>query len=72
MFTEWIEEPPARKGVYQRDHCGHVEYSYWSGLYWHFGSKTPHEAFVQVKFSRFQDLPWRGLNEMPRPLPARP
>jgi hypothetical protein len=70
-MTPWIEENPVRKGVYQRDHCGHIEYSYWTGHFWLMGRKTPEEAFVQVVFSRFQNLPWRGLYErMPRTLRA--
>jgi hypothetical protein len=70
-LTGWIdgEHTPLRRGAYQRDCAGHVEYSYWSGSFWHFARKTAREAAAQTTISRFQQLPWRGLNEwMPRTL----
>jgi len=50
-----------RIGVYERDHYGNLEYSYWSGGGWNFGAKTVMDALLNQTQSRFQDLPWRGL-----------
>lgn len=63
-MTPWMTDSPVRIGVYQRDHHGSLEYSYWNGQSWNFGRKTVHEAFVQVRHSLFQDLPWRGIYGM--------
>ena len=61
-MTDWFTNAqPARIGVYQRDHAGTIEYSYWSGTSWNFGRKTPKDAALQATQSRFQTLPWRGL-----------
>ena len=63
-LTDWFtDDQPARIGVYQRDHAGTIEYSYWSGSQWNFGRKTAQEAALQATASRFQNLPWRGLAE---------
>jgi len=60
--TPWFEgEVPVRIGVYERDHYGNLEYSYWSGGGWNFGAKTVMDALLNQTQSRFQDLPWRGL-----------
>ena len=50
-----------RLGVYERDHCGNREYSYWNGAGWNFAAKTVGGASLNQVSSRFQDLPWRGL-----------
>jgi hypothetical protein len=64
ILTPWFTDTqPVRIGVYLRDHCGTLEYSYWSGTSWNFGRKTPKEASLQATHSRFQNLPWRGLAE---------
>ena len=60
-LTPWFTDPPVRHGVYQRDYYGVLEYSYWDGHYWRFGCKTSKEAARMQVFSRFQNLPWRGL-----------
>jgi hypothetical protein len=61
--TPWFDggEHPVRIGVYERDHCGNLEYSYWNGAGWNFAAKTVGGASLNKVFSRFQDLPWRGL-----------
>jgi hypothetical protein len=62
-LTPWFEPgtKPARIGVYQRDHCGYTEYSYWDGQQWRFGRRTALAADQINYVSRFQDLPWRGV-----------
>lgn len=62
-LTPWFEPgtKPARIGVYQRDHAGTIEYSYWDGHYWRFGRRTARAAEDLTLASRFQTLPWRGV-----------
>jgi hypothetical protein len=63
LKTPWFdgEVHPVRIGVYERDHYGNLEYSYWSGGGWNFAAKTVGSALLNKVPSRFQDLPWRGL-----------
>jgi hypothetical protein len=63
LKTPWFdgEVHPVRIGVYERDHYGNLEYSYWSGGGWNFAAKTVGGALLSQTQSRFQDLPWRGL-----------
>lgn len=64
-LTPWFKPgtKPVRIGVYQRDQCGTVEYSYWDGHYWRFGRRTAQAAADLTLESRFQALPWRGLTQ---------
>lgn len=64
-LTPWFDtDKPVHLGVYQRDHYGTLEYSYWDGHYWRFAGRTPKQAvMLSTTKSRFQNLPWRGLGE---------
>lgn len=62
--TPWLDGliKPVHIGVYERDHCGHLSYSYWNGTAWCWGRRSVNGAAEFGGWiSQWQELPWRGV-----------
>ena len=66
--TPWFrgDQKPVQIGVYKRLALGRkVLFSYFDGATWFWSAGTADEAFVKMRASLVQNLPWLGLAEPP-------